>query len=80
MNSCENILRLTREPGVHRRLLYEWRDQADSATGDGELTPPNSRESTLRKEIGELKRLLGGKTAEIDFFRGALQKVKARRQ
>jgi len=70
MNSCENILRLSRELGVHRRLLYKWRDDVDSATGDGEVTLPNSRESTLRKEIGRLKRLLADKTVEIDFFRG----------
>jgi hypothetical protein len=80
MNSCENILRLSRELGVHRRLLCKWRDQVDSATGDGEVTPPNSRESSLRKEIGQLKGLLADKTVEVDFFRGALQKVGARRQ
>jgi len=38
------------------------------------------RESTLRKEISKLKRLLADKTVAIDFFRGALQKVRARRQ
>ncbi len=27
MNACENILRLSRELGVHRRLLYKWRTQ-----------------------------------------------------
>jgi hypothetical protein len=25
MNACENILRLSRELGIHRRLLYKWR-------------------------------------------------------
>ncbi len=80
MNACENILRLSRELGVHRRLLYKWRDQVDPADADGELTLPNSRESTLRKEISKLKRLLADKTVEVDFFRGALQKVEARRQ
>jgi transposase len=80
MNACENILRLSRELGVHRRLLYKWRDQVDPADADGEVTLPNSRESTLRKEISKLKRLLADKTVEVDFFRGALQKVEARRQ
>src|SRR3984893_14236926 len=51
MNACENILRLSLELGVHRRLLYKWRDQVDPADADGEVTLPNSRESTLRKEI-----------------------------
>src|ERR1043165_416032 len=31
-------------------------------------------------QINELKRLLAEKTLEVDFFRGALQKVAARRQ
>jgi hypothetical protein len=34
----------------------------------------------LRKENSELKRLLADKMLEADFFRGALQKVAARRQ
>jgi transposase InsO family protein len=40
----------------------------------------NSRESTLRKEIDKLKRLVANKTVEVDFFRCALQKVEARRR
>lgn len=80
MNSCENVLKLLGELGVHRTLLYKRRDQFDSATGDDEVTPSNSRESTLRKEIGKLKRPLADRTVEVDFFRGALQKVRARCQ
>src|SRR5712692_529286 len=45
-----------------------------------ESPPQNPRESTLRKEVHQLKRLLADKTLEVDFFRGALQKVEARRQ
>jgi hypothetical protein len=33
-----------------------------------------------RKEIHQLKRLLAEKTMEVDFFKGALQKIEARRQ
>jgi transposase InsO family protein len=40
----------------------------------------NSRESTLRREIDKLKRLLANKTLEMDFFRTALQKIEARRR
>ena len=47
----------------------------------GEWPPPQtSRESTLRKEVSQLKRVLAEKTLELDFFKGALQKVEARRQ
>jgi putative transposase len=82
MNACENILRLSRELGIHRRLLYKWRDQLESTDADaeGELPAQNPRESTLRKEVNKLMRLLADKTVEMDFFRSALQKVRARRQ
>ncbi len=80
MNACENILRLSRELGIHRRLLYKWRDQLEPTEAEGELPAQNSRESTLRKEVSKLKRLLADKTVEMDFFRSALQKVRARRQ
>jgi hypothetical protein len=34
----------------------------------------------MRKQVRQLKRLLAEKTMEVDFFKGALQKVEARRQ
>lgn len=34
--------------GVHRRLLYKWRDQVDPADADGELTLPNSNATSKR--------------------------------
>ena len=80
MSACENILRLSRELGIHRRLLYKWRDQLDPVEPREESPPQNPRESTLRKEVHQLKRLLADKTVEVDFFKGALQKVEARRQ
>jgi hypothetical protein len=47
---------------------------------DGEHAPVNSRELEVRKEVVRLKRLLADKTLEVDFFKGALQKVEARRR
>ena len=80
LKTCDNIVELSQELGVHRRLLYKWRDQF--APFDSGEEPPrgNSRESTLRKEINQVKRILVDKTLELDFFKGALQKVEARRQ
>jgi transposase-like protein len=80
LKQCDNIVALSKELGVHRRLLYRWRDQLESVErGDG---PPvaNSRETTLRKEVSRLKRALAEKVLEADFFKGALRTVKARRQ
>jgi len=80
LKRCENIVALSEELGVHRRLLYKWRDQLDPVDISAEPPPENPRESTLRKEVGQLKRLLAEKTLEVDFFKGALQEVAARRQ
>ena len=33
-----------------------------------------------RKQVRDLKRVLAEKTLEVDFFKGALQKIAARRQ
>ena len=80
LKACDNIVALSQDLGVHRRLLYQWRDRLDAVGSDEESPPRNSRESTLRKEISQLKRVLADKTLELDFFKDALQKVEARRQ
>jgi transposase-like protein len=79
MRSCESIVALSQELGVHRRLLYEWRDQLEPVDG-GPGRPENSKERELRQQVERLKRLVADKTLEADFFKGALQKVEARRQ
>jgi transposase len=79
LKACDNIVALSRELGVHRRLLYRWRDQSEPFD-DEESPPGNARESTLLQEISQLKRVLAEKTLELDFFKGALQKVEARRR
>jgi transposase-like protein len=41
LKSCDNIVALSEELGVHRRLLYKWRDQLE-LIDDGEAPPENS--------------------------------------
>jgi len=79
MKSSANITALCKELGIERRLLYKWRDQQTPADEIGEPSPEVA-ESELRRQIAQLKRLLADKTLEVDFFRGALRKVEARRQ
>jgi transposase-like protein len=79
LKTCRNVTELSAELGIHRTQLYKWRDQMEPID-DGQGPPSNSRERELRKEIRDLKRLLGEKALEVDFFKGALQKVEARRQ
>jgi len=80
LNRCENIVALSKELGVCRTLLYKWRWQLEPREPREGPPAENPRESTLRKEVSQLKRLLADKTLEVDFFKGALQKVEARRQ
>ena len=80
MKQCDNIGALAKELGIHRRMLYRWRDQLDPvAKGEGPAAQ-SLGEATLRKEVSRLKQALADKTLELDFFKGALQKVEARRQ
>lgn len=82
MKSCNNITALAKELGLERKLMYTWREQLDpegfSARRPG--PPAESREVQLEKEVGRLKRVLADKTLELDFFKGALQKVETRRR
>jgi Transposase len=82
MKSCNNITALAKELGLDRKLMYTWREQLDPesvvARHPGRAAEP--REVQLEKEVGRLKRALADKTLELDFFKGALQRVEARRR
>ena len=78
LKSCDKIA-LSAELGMHRRVLYKWRDQLE-LIDDGEAPPENRREREPRLQVAQLKRLVADKTLEADFLKGALQKVEARRR
>src|SRR5580692_12643121 len=79
MVNCDNVASLAKELGVYRCLLYKWRDRFapvdEEPPAIGDATP-----AALRRKLQQLQRVLGDKTLEVDFFKGALQKVEARRQ
>ena len=80
MKTSENIGALAHELGVTRRVLYKWRDRLDPVALGEEAPRPNSHDASFRRQVHQLKRLLAEKTMEVDFFKGALQNVEARRQ
>ncbi len=43
LKRCENIVPLSEELGVHRRLLYKWRDQLEPVDSSAEPPPENPR-------------------------------------
>jgi transposase-like protein len=77
---CENVVHLAKELGVPRQTLYRWHEESERDEGGEEPVLEKSRESRLRTEIRDLKRLLVEKTLEADFFEGALQKIAAQRR
>jgi transposase-like protein len=81
-NRCENVELFAREIGIPRQTLYRWQKQSEREETDSDEQPvtAKSRESRLRKEISNLKRLVAEKAIEVDFFKGALQKIEVRRR
>jgi transposase-like protein len=79
LKECDDVTQLCREMGISRQLLYYWRDRLERKQAK-EVDPAKSAERQLRQEATQLKKLLAEKMLEVDFFRGALQKVEALRQ
>ena len=75
MKTCVTVVGLARELGVRAKLLHRWRARLE---GPAKLAAP--RQLTLEEENRQLKQLLAERTLEVDFFKGALQKIAARRQ
>ena len=76
MKTCDSITQLAADLGVSRSQLYYWHGKLEAKDEEG--VPKEIRE--LRKQNRELTRVLAEKTLEVDFFKGALQKIEARRQ
>jgi hypothetical protein len=78
LKSCDNIIALSEEMGGHRRPLYKWRDQLEPIE-DAEVPPANSREPDCDSKSRDRS---AWSTTNIgsEFFKGALQKIEARRQ
>jgi transposase-like protein len=87
MKLTDNIVKLAEELGVQRPLLYQWEAAAEgrgrkgkSKRPSGSALPAKESEAALRAEVNWLREALAKKVKEADFFKGALQKVEARRQ
>jgi transposase-like protein len=79
----ERVAVVAQELDVHKRLLRAWVAAARKAAGSQPAKAAvgqRARKERLQRENEQLKRALADKTLELDFFKGALQKVEARRQ
>ena len=79
MRTTTNISKLAIELGIPRRTLYAWRDE-ELAKKQNREQKPKTREQELTQEVAQLKEALGQASLDLDFFRGALQRIWERRQ
>jgi transposase-like protein len=75
----EAISSVARDVDVHPNLLRGWVNIADVAAC-AKVAVAEFGEVALRRENQQLKQALAEKVMEVDFFKGALQKVEARRR
>lgn len=80
MRTCASVDELAKELGVTRRCLYKWRAKLEAVEPGEEASRASTHAAAHRKEILQLKRLLAEKAMEVDFLRGTLQKIEARRR
>lgn len=84
MDTADNIRELARELGISWRQLYEWEAQLKgkrSVQQNEKAVPEKSAiEQELREQVRQLREALGKRTLELSFFKGALQRIAARRQ
>jgi hypothetical protein len=78
MKKSNNIVALAKELGLERKTLYRWRWQLDPESGTKAAEP--TAKAKLEQRVMQLERALADKTMEVDFFKGALQRIEARRQ
>lgn len=81
MKTSDNLHELARELGIERKLMYTWKYQFEGRPEKNHASysaspPQDTVETRLRREVKDLKELLGEKAAESDFFAAALRRVK----
>ena len=85
MQTCDKVTDLAKELGIYAYYLYNWERKLKGAPVErkpqvGEAPPPTQAEEALREEVKQLREALGKRALEVEFFRGALQRIEARRR
>ena len=83
MQTADSIVGLARELGIRVNLLYKWEGKLKGrqpAKAGKQTRSASEIEEGLREEVRQLREALGKRAQEIDFFKGALHKIEARRR
>jgi transposase-like protein len=80
----KNISQLARELGLDRSMIYNWQRKMDGRKSEN-FGPDEARiqpiqVQDLQAKIASLERVIGRQAVELDFFEGALRRIKERGQ
>ena len=79
MKSCGHD-KLAAELGVRRRQLYAWRAQLKRVDKEASAGVESGQKKPLEQENQRLQAALATKVLEVEFFKGALRRIEARRR
>jgi transposase len=71
---------LAKELGVPVSGLYRWKQLAERRLAEAAEDPRERHVRKLEEKVKELQGVIGQKTLELDFFAGALRRIKESRQ
>jgi transposase len=76
-----HVRELAKKLGISVSMLYRWKQRAqEQAAPDAAEDPRDRRVRELERKVKELERVIGQKTLELDFFAGALRRIRESRQ
>lgn len=75
MKTCANVTQLARELGIRRKWLYQWKEGAA-----GGQPPPVEADSKPERRWKDLEALVARQSLELDFFKGAFERIEQRRR
>lgn len=73
MKTCANVTELARQLGIRRKWLYQWR-------GDAEATGEPAAPAGDARRLQQLEALVARQSLELDFFKGAFERVEEQRR
>lgn len=76
IKTCANVTQLARELGIRRKWLYQWKKDA----AGGHLAARVEADSKGERKVKDLEALVARQSLELDFFKGALQRIEEQRR
>ena len=79
MQAEKSISQLARELGLDRSMIYNWKRKLEGCKSENvraRVQGPKPQVPDLQAKIASLERVIGRQALELDFFEGALRRIK----